>query len=156
MTLSSRRGWVVALVICCAACGGLDTLPAPTAPVTSSVAAAPASPAPSGSTRVFADPQPPTPVYVLSDWTRESSFTLYGNGSFTLQSAADSSTTHGTYKENTGVIAFTWDVVSVAGPWTATGVLDGDRLIIRYNDLMLFDDFENAVYVRRQDAPARR
>jgi hypothetical protein len=53
----------------------------------------------------------------------------------------------GGYEQVNGVITFEWEGWNVAGPWGATGTLSGDVLTVRYNEIMLQTDFEDAVYV---------
>ena len=52
----------------------------------------------------------------------------------------------GRYTEANGVITFQWDGWSTAGPWGATGTINGSSLTVEYNLIMQLSDFENAVY----------
>jgi hypothetical protein len=110
-------------------------------PVTWSTPTAPA--------RVFDYASAATPV---SDYTRASRFVLYDNGIFELQLVDFSFgggvvVYSGRYAEANALITFAWDGASNAGPWSATGTLDGTSLTVQYNLLMQLTDFENAVYV---------
>ena len=100
-----------------------------------------------GPARVFDYASAPGPV---SDYTRASRFVLYDNGTFEFQYGDLGSGKIGTYSGRyTGSfgITFDWDGWSQAGPWGATGILDGATLTVEYNEIMQLTDFENAVYV---------
>jgi hypothetical protein len=51
-------------------------------------------------------------------------------------------------------IDFHFEGWSVAGPWEATGTLRGDSLIVSYNSVMSWSDFEDGAYVRPPASPA--
>jgi len=54
----------------------------------------------------------------------------------------------GRYARTDSVIAFTFDNGGAPGPWLATGTLGGERLSVKYNELMSHSDFRDGVYVR--------
>jgi hypothetical protein len=130
MTTTLRSGAAILLMVLSTACGlpqhhgyqaflgGPSPVPAPTP--TQSPAPAPTSfPPLSGPARVFGfDHQLSRPV---TDYTKNSRYVLYDNGAFALQSL-NASDYH-------------------------TGTLDGKSLTIQYNDVMILNDFEDAVYV---------
>jgi hypothetical protein len=144
------------------ACGGGGSNAEPVA-VVDQVASAPASrtsqpssaPIPvgwakptGGPARVFDYASAATAV---ADYTRASRFVLYDNGTFQLQ-AVDMSSGNvmvwaGRYAVAGAVVNFDWDGTSAAGPWGATGTLEGNSLTVQYNLIMQLTDFENAVYV---------
>ena len=150
MSAAIRRWAVAALLMLSAAC--TDSGPwSPTAINRStSLQAAPVAtpPAPrfpprSGPSRTFTFDRALSSR--VSDYTRNSRFTLYDNGAFEL-SVGDGGY-RGGYTVAEGVLDFVWEGWSVLGPWGATGTVTGDSLIVRYNDVMQFNDFEDAVYM---------
>lgn len=152
MVTRSSLAYVTILTLACSACGDGTPVP-PTA--SAAMATTPAAPAPTptgptfaGPARVFGNAQPLS--YPISEWTRQSRYSLYANGSFTLLSAVGSGGYHGTYEERDGIVTFHWDATSVIGAWGATGRLSGDRMTVRYNEVMLLTDFEDAVYTATQ------
>jgi hypothetical protein len=84
--------------------------------------------------------------YRVSAYTRESRFVLYDNGAFVLQHVGLGLEYRGGYTEENGRIAFEWEGWSAAGPWGATGAVQGDSLTVQYNLIMQLTDFEDAVY----------
>jgi dipeptidyl aminopeptidase/acylaminoacyl peptidase len=79
-----------------------------------------------------------------------SRYVLYSDAGFELQYVTDrwgSFAYKGRYTRDGPGLTFDFDASSVAGPWQATGTLDGDRLTIRYNLIMIMSDFEDGVYV---------
>ena len=133
--------------------GGCTTAEIPTAPEASSSSPAPVNPLDNGKTppengpvRIYAYRGPAS--YDVSWYTLGSQFRLYDNGGFTLVYPHVSY--RGTYRDVDGVIAFAWEGWSVAGPWEASGTLQGDVLTVRYNIIMSLSDFEDAVYVRTE------
>jgi dipeptidyl aminopeptidase/acylaminoacyl peptidase len=79
-----------------------------------------------------------------------SRYVLYGDDRFELQYLSHSwgpFSYQGDYSRDGAELTFDFDGSSVAGPWQATGTLDGDRLTIRYNLIMILSDFEDGVYV---------
>lgn len=88
-------------------------------------------------------------VYPVSDYTKRSRFVLYDNGAFVLQfPSLGEGGYRGRYEDANGAIAFKWEGWSTAGPWGATGMLNGNSLTVQYNLIMQLTDFEDAVYVR--------
>lgn len=83
----------------------------------------------------------------VSDVTRDSRFILYDNGAFVLEYARIWKSYRGAYTEANGVVTFEWEGWSTAGRWAATGTLDGDALIVRYNMVMNMSDFDDAGYI---------
>ena len=145
-----RRGVLLALLAVAIACG--ETAPTtPTPTVTSPPQVAPGQPPPrnfpplSGPSRTFVFDHE---LAYVSDYTKHSRFVLYDTGGFVLQyTSLVGDGYRGGYTEANGVITFDWEGWSVAGPWAATGTLKDDILTVRYNDIMQWTDFEDAVYV---------
>jgi hypothetical protein len=83
-------------------------------------------------------------------YTQKSIFVLYDDGAFVLQypSLGSQVSYRGAYTVSNGVLNFQWEGWSTAGPWGATGTLEGNSLTVQYNLIMELTDFENAVYVR--------
>jgi ABC-type transport system substrate-binding protein len=146
MNTTARLGAVVLLVLS-AACGssGLTSstgtsptaaLPLPTPPRTFSPL--------SGPSRTFIFDRELS--YRVTAYTRESRFVLYDNGAFVLQYVGLGLEYRGGYTEENGRIAFEWEGWSAAGPWGATGAVQGDSLTVQYNLIMQLTDFEDAVY----------
>lgn len=150
MTRNISQGAVAIVLLLGLACGGSDTTsptvisnPPPVTVTPPPPPPPPSFPEPSGPARIF--------VYDHAFWdpqayTTQSRFVLYDDHAFALQypGIADY---RGAYTESAnGVIDFTWEGWSTAGPWGATGALDGDRLTVRYNIIMALSDFEDAVY----------
>ncbi len=50
------------------------------------------------------------------------------------------------HTEANGVMNFQWEGWSTAGPWGATGTVNGNSLTVQYNAVMEWSDFEDAVY----------
>jgi hypothetical protein len=150
MDTTVRHGAVVILLVLFAACGSSG----PTSPTGTNPPLARPSPTPppptnfpplSGPSRTFVFDRELS--YRVSDYTRNSRFVLYDNGAFVLQySSLGEGGYRGGYKEANGVVIFEWEGWSVAGPWGATGTLNGDSLTVRYNEIMQHTDFEDAVY----------
>lgn len=85
-----------------------------------------------------------------SSWEGASRYVLYRNGNFSLQYATLGFFEYkGRYARTDSVVVFDWDGWSSAGPWGAEGVIAGDSLTVKYNDVMVWTDFEDGVYVRR-------
>jgi hypothetical protein len=157
MNTSVRRGAVVGLLVLLSACAGSGptsptatnpppSLPLPTPPATN-------FPPLSGPSRTFLFARELS--YPVSDYTKKSRFILYDNGAFVLQyPSLGGGGYRGGYKDASGVIIFDWEGWSVAGPWSATGILSGDSLTVKFNDIMLWTDFEDAVYLLMQAADA--
>jgi len=142
-----RCGALVALLILSSGCGAS----APTSPTARSEPTANPAPTPpplSGSARIFSFEHELSSG--ASDYTKTSRFVLYDNGAFALQyrTCNCGGEYRGRYTEARGVITFEWDGWSVAGPWGASGTLQGDTLTVRYNQIMQLTDFEDAAYLR--------
>jgi hypothetical protein len=54
----------------------------------------------------------------------------------------------GKYSRTGSAITFQFDGWSVMGPWLADGIVVGNSLTVKYNDIMLWSDFEDGVYIR--------
>jgi hypothetical protein len=143
-----KRGYVVLLLMLAAACGGSGAT------------------SPSGTTQPSVVTVPPRPTFHplsgpsrtvvfdhalanrVSDYTIHSRFVLYDNGAFVLQFPTLTVVGDG-YRggstEVNGAITFEWEGWSVAGPWGATGTLNGNSLTVQYNPTMQGTDFEDAV-----------
>ncbi|MFN2602568.1 MAG: hypothetical protein ABR582_07420 [Gemmatimonadaceae bacterium] len=112
-------------------------------------------PAPTPTRQNFPEPVGPSRTFVfghevsypVSGYTRDSRFVLYDNGAFVLRYDRLGLEYGGGYTESKGVIVFDWKGWSGAGPWGATGTLDGNTLTVRYNIIMAMTDFEDAAYV---------
>lgn len=75
--------------------------------------------------------------------TRASRYVLRSDGQFALQYPTVGADYRGTYTEADGVL--TLRLKPDAAPWSA--ILVGDRLDVRYNELMRHSDFEDATYL---------
>jgi hypothetical protein len=150
-TMRWLGGFVVLLLLVASGCGSPD----PTGPTASSPlpSVPPATrsggvtfPPLSGPSRTFLFGR--ELLHPVSGYTRASRFVLYDNGAFVLQfPSVGEGGYRGGYEQVNGVITFEWEGWNVAGPWGATGTLSGDVLTVRYNEIMLQTDFEDAVYV---------
>src|SRR5687768_7097467 len=157
MTTTVWRGALLVLVMLSAACGSSG----PTSPTGTSQPAAVPSPAPqrgitfpplSGPSRTFVFDR--ELLYRVSDYTKNSRFVLYENGAFVLRfPSVGEGGYRGGYADANGVITFEWEGWNVGGPWGATGTIKGDSLTVRYNQIMQWTDFEDAVYVRTPQEP---
>lgn len=93
-------------------------------------------------------------VYVresLGSFGSLSRYVLFPAGRFELQYLTSRSgylSYAGSFTRTGADLSFLFNGASIAGPWEATGVLDGDRLRIEYNIIMFLSDFEDGVYVR--------
>ena len=147
MNATSRHGIVAVLLILSAACGDSPTSP----PESSQPPVVPAPPPP---------PPAPPPLstenarifvfvsemsYPVRSYTQTSRYILYGSGDFALQYS--DGVYSGRYTEANGIIDFSWNGWSIAGPWGATGTLKDRELTVRYNIIMAMSDFEDAVYM---------
>ena len=141
---------LVVLLLLSVACGSSGHA-SPTAPSPSPTHVSPPQPATdfpplSGPSRTFIFDRELS--YRVSDYTKQSRFVLYENGAFVLQYAGLNGAYRGGYHTDNGAIVFEWEGWSAAGPWGATGAVNGDSLTVRYNLIMQLTDFEDAVYVR--------
>ena len=146
--MTSRSRVVVtlaALAIIAGACAGPGN-PAPDAP------SAPTVESPSAS---FPAVTRPATVYAatasLSRYPGsqpQSRYVVYANGEFRFQIIVNGELTEltGRYARAGAVLAFEWDIAG--GLWTATGTLNGDELIVRYNQAMRGADFVDDTYLR--------
>jgi hypothetical protein len=130
----------LSLTFVVSACSGSPVTPTPA--VSAPEATPPVGPA-STSSETFAYTASATP-YQPAGYTLSSRFVLNDNGTFALQ--YPSGLYRGTYTQKDGAITFQWEGWSLAGPWGATGIREGDRLTVRYNVIMQLSDFEDAVY----------
>lgn len=141
---------VAAVMVVAAACGVSDpTWPASPPEVGRPSAPPPASPSPpdsvphSTTTRTFVFDHELS--YRVTAYTMQSRIVLNDRGTFVLQYEGFGEYP-GTYIEADGVVEFDFDGWSLAGPWTATGTIEGNLLAIRYSWAMSLSDFEDAVY----------
>lgn len=136
--------------------------PAPSAPTTAAPpAATPTTPAPPfpalarGAEVYEAEPSLYGASAYHGGWLA-SRFVLFGDERFTLQFSSPAwgfFEYGGRYARVDSAIAFAFDGASIAGPWQATGTLGGDRLRVKFNDLMEHSDFVSGVYVRASTTP---
>jgi len=144
MTGTARRcRTLVTLLVLSSACGA--AAPTSSTPPTALPALTP-SPIPGA--RIFAFDHALSSS--ASEYTKTSQFVLYDNGTFSLEyrTCLCGGEYLGRYTEATGAITFDWDGWSKAGPWGASGTLQGDTLTVRYNQIMQLTDFEDAAYRR--------
>ena len=151
MNTTVRHSAAIVLVVLLAACGSsVPTSPtATTLPVLTLATPPPRSfPPLSGPSRTFVFDRELS--YPVADYTRHSRLVLYDNGAFVLQFPSlgepGERGYRGGYTEADGVITFEWEGWSAAGPWGATGTLQGDSLRVQYNRIMQLTDFDDAVY----------
>jgi hypothetical protein len=150
ITASIRRAsFVVLAVVLASACAGsTPTAPAPimqSSVVPSSPPVQPTFPPLSGPSRTFTFDHAPSPR--VASYTTQSQFVLYDNGAFALQyPSLNGGVYRGGYTESNGVITFSWEGWSAAGPWSATGTIKDGLLTVQYNVIMALTDFEDAVY----------
>ena len=144
-----RCGTILALLVLSVACSDPPLPSAPT-PVPSPVVPAPPPPA------VTVPPREgPSNLYVFSHpleypvkvYTTNSTYVLCETGAFALQYWTVGRPHVGTYQreKNRILFSFAWDL-----RWNVVGTINGDSLEVRYNDIMVHTDFENAVYTRAQ------
>ena len=132
------------------ACSGSPSAPSPgsgSQPSSAAPAPGPAptpTPAPIGPSRTFDSATALT--YPLAAYTVASRYVLYDDGAFALE--YPSSEYRGSYQESGGTLTFNWEGTSPAGAWGATGTIQNDHLVVRYNLVMQLTDFEDAVYTR--------
>jgi hypothetical protein len=90
----------------------------------------------------------------VREWTDGSRYVLYEDGTFALQylRSRGAFEYRGTYTEANAVFTFHWEAnQNVSAPWRpATGTVTGDALTVRYDAIMILDDFENAIYIQTQ------
>jgi len=79
----------------------------------------------------------------------KSRYALYDDSTFSLQYDAYGGFEYpGKFSREDSAITFHFDGWSVMGPWLAHGVVRGDSLTVKYNDVMIWTDFEDGTYVR--------
>ena len=151
---------LLALVLLASAWADPATPTGPTTPIET----IPARPTPPGATSAsdFPPVSRPTRSYVfarelslpVNEWTQSSRYVLYDDGTFALQYllSGGSFEYRGTYTETNALLTFHWQAnQNVPAPWyPATGTLIDDSLTVRYDFIMILDDFEDAVYVRTE------
>ena len=128
------------------ACGSDGT---PTAPVVPLVPVPPPT--------VPSNPKPPPPVLAIFDRVTPSTFNgssryvLYKDSTFILEYIGNSysGSYPGRLARTDSVVFLSFSVNSIAGPWEATAVLRGESLLVlRYNLVMQFSDFEDGEYLK--------
>ena len=144
------RGVVNVLLMLFTACGSSG----PTSPTGTNQLPALPSPTPrpatnfpplSGPSRIFVFER--ALAFPVSEYTKKSRFVLYDNGAFVLQyPTLGEGGYRGRYEEAHNGITFDWEGRNTAGPWGATGTLEDGKLIVQYNQIMQWSDFEDAVY----------
>ena len=152
MHIGLRFSVVAVLLMLAAACGssGVTSPSGTTQPSVVTVPPRPTFPALSGPSRTFVFDHAPGEPVSSDDYTMHSRFVLYDNGAFVLQFPTLNVVGdgyRGGYTEVNGAITFEWEGWSVAGPWGATGTLNGNSLTVQYNGIMQLTDFVDAVYV---------
>ena len=76
-------------------------------------------------------------------------YVLYNDSTFSLLYGDNGGLDFpGRFSRADSAITFRFDGWNVAGPWEARGVIRGDSLTVKYNDVMVWSDFEDGVYVR--------
>jgi hypothetical protein len=81
-----------------------------------------------------------------------SRYVIYENGTFSLQYVSAKwgfGEYPGRYSRTDSAITFQFDASGgTFGPWLADGIVAGDSLTVKYNYIMVLDDFEDGVYIR--------
>ncbi|MEP6507451.1 MAG: hypothetical protein ABJC63_04425 [Gemmatimonadales bacterium] len=83
-----------------------------------------------------------------------SRYVLYDDGSFALQFASPAYGLFeylGKYVRSDNEIRLFFNDANLGGPWEALGTVEGTRIRVVYNGIMIGADFENGVY---QESPA--
>ena len=139
-----RRAALLGVFAGCLACN--DSPTAPSRPVVPP----PAPPLPplsgASTTYNFSEPLENFGSSRVSAVTEHSSFVLYETGDFYLQYDAFAHQYRGKYERDADRITFSFS--QRGNTVDAIGTLKADLLEIRYSDIMLLSDFENAVYKR--------
>ncbi|HEX6252473.1 MAG TPA: hypothetical protein VFZ56_13705 [Gemmatimonadaceae bacterium] len=140
---------LASLLVTLAACGGslVEPFVGGKAPVGGDAAGGQPGPTPA------APPVSPAgaPIFLRvspSDIPGTQRYVFYDDASFGLQYERPDwgfFEYRGRYGRNGEGVSFSFDANN--GAWTATGTFRGDSLIVKYNDMMLWDDFEDGVYV---------
>ena len=83
----------------------------------------------------------------------QSRYVLYAAGDFRFQIIVNGALEEltGRYARAGTMLTFEWDIAG--GLWMATGALNGEELIVRYNEAMLRADFANDTYLRLLTIP---
>jgi hypothetical protein len=78
----------------------------------------------------------------------QSRYVVFAGGDFRFQIIEDGELREltGRYTRAGSVLTFDWDVAG--GLWSATGALNGDELVVRYNQAMRGADFVDDTYLR--------
>ena len=154
ITVASRYGAVLIIVVAFGACSGAPFAPTrlPPPPSPSPFPAPSPVPAPLPPLLPTEPPQAGSYAFVSSPYdvriyTRQSRFVLHDDGRFALQYPGIGEY-RGTYRLIAGLINFLFDGSSVAGAWDAMGSIRDDVLTVRYNLIMQLSDFEDAEYRR--------
>jgi hypothetical protein len=125
------------------------------ADATSPLPDAPASPTAGSPSASFPAVTRPATVYAatasLSRYPGsqpQSRYVVYADGDFRFQIIVNGELSEltGRYTRAGAVLTFEWDIAG--GLWTATGTLNGDELIVRYNQAMRGAEFVDDVYLR--------
>ena len=141
---------LAALAGVCAACAG-STSPLPDAPL-APAAESPFAPFP-------AVTRPATVYAATASLSRypgsqpPSRYVLYAAGDFRFQIIVNGALEEltGRYARAGTMLTFEWDVAG--GLWSATGALNGDELLVRYNQAMQRADFVDDTYLRLLTIP---
>ena len=131
----------------------------PTAPAPLPPGPATPTPGPTSGTFSFPELTRPATVYlqaepdafVYNNRGLKSRYVLYDDGTFALQFADVDGKVYeylGRYLLAGADVSFAFWQESLAGPYGATATIAGDRLSVRYSDIMHESDFIDAVYVR--------
>jgi len=122
----------------------------------------PAGPTKDSPREPFPEPLPhPASIYdrISASFIPGSSrYVLYGDGTFSLQYVSPQwgfFEYPGRYSRANSLLTFDFDGWGAMGPWLADGILLGDSLIVKYNDVMLWTDFEDGVYLQTIKAASR-
>jgi hypothetical protein len=149
MHIGLRSSIVAVLLMLAAACSGSGGT-APSGTTQPSVVAVP-PPTPtfpplSGPSRTFVFDH--AQANRVRDYTTQSRFVLYDDGAFVLQFPTIAGDGYrGGYTEANGAVTFEWEGWNIAGPWGATGTLNGNSMTVQYDLIMQLSDFEDAVYM---------
>lgn len=85
-----------------------------------------------------------------------SRYVFHPDGSFSLQYTGTQwgfVEYPGRYAVSDSQVDFDFDGWSVAGPWRATGTLDGKELRVEYDIIMWLSDFDNGLYLLSEGDP---
>jgi hypothetical protein len=149
MTRVLRHVALVAVVAVSVACSDRPGVTSPTAPAPMPVAATPVTPPPpvplpplSGRSTTYEFSAPLGYPVSHHPYTTRSAFVVYENGYFQLlYRDFPHWVIRGSYKQDGTQVLFYFDSFT-----TAVGTLKGSTLEVRYSDMMIHSDFENAVY----------